>query len=114
MSLGFDDLKPQSPVVFEPLVPKALRFDNWSFSVTIPFTDPETDERREGRGIVAHVIEEDGSPVDKPWNILAKHVIQTLRPTLEDGSFMRRVYIVTKEGTGRTAKYGIKVSPPTV
>jgi len=76
----------------------------------MPFTDEQTGEKMTRLGLRLFVTEVNGDKVTKVWNLLSKFAIQTLRPWIEDGSFTRKVFTVTKEGTARQAKYSITVS----
>jgi len=62
-------------------------------------------------GIRLIVVEEDGEPVRKPWNIVSRRLFSQLMGDLETGNYLRYRYAVTAIGEPPRRRYQVRRVP---
>jgi hypothetical protein len=80
--------------------------------VEFTFTDRVTGTPKTARGIALHVIEEDGVPVDRFWNLVSKRAIERLKGELATGAYLAYRYRVTAVGEAPKRDYTIERLEP--
>ena len=63
-------------------------------------------------GFALKVVEVDGAPVDKDWNLVSRRGQQRLLPFLESGEYLEGVFEVTPVGEDVDTTYQIRRIPP--
>jgi hypothetical protein len=76
------------------------------------FTDRVSGVQRSARGIALHVVEEDGVPVDRFWNVISKRAIERLKGELATGAYLAYRYRVTAVGEAPKRDYTIERLEP--
>jgi hypothetical protein len=85
-------------------------FAAWD-SCVFTLTSPDTKERIVVPGLCLHVEELDGQAVDKRLNVVAKRLVSALRPYLEDGSYRRIRFTITKTAERPRSTFSIATEP---
>lgn len=99
---------PQEAVVYEVEIPKKLRFTKvGEGTIKAHKTDPDT--TIDMPCLILDVNEEDGQKVYKKWYIASKKAIMTMKPYVEDGTYRKRLFTITKHGVAPRAYYEIEV-----
>jgi len=61
--------------------------------------------------LILGVNSEDDKPVMKKWYIASKKAVMTMKPYIEDGTFRRRVFTITKHGKAPASWFEITAGP---
>ncbi len=79
-------------------------------SCTFELTQPDTGRRIEVQGLCLLVSEIDGVAVDKRLNVVAKRLIERLRPSLESGTYLKLAFTITKLGERPRSTFSVTES----
>lgn len=80
-------------------------------SVTMTFTDRASGFEKSVQGITFIVIEEDGSPVRKPLNVVSRRLIDALRGDLASGAYTSTRYTIMASEPAPKTKYSVTREP---
>lgn len=108
MPVDWDRYVPKEAVVFIEETPKKLRFKSFGEGTVVAHKGPMKEEVKMPC-LILDVTHEDDKPVIKKWYLASKKAIMTLKPYIEDRSYTRREFTVTKHGKAPAAWYEFKV-----
>ncbi len=93
-------------------IPKRLHFTAWKI-VEREITDPHTKSPKKAKVLQLDVSREDGIQVSKTYSVLSEKHAQQLAPYLENQSFLRFDFIITRRGRGFLTEYTVRIEPTT-
>ncbi len=102
---------PKEAVVFVDGLPKKLHFTGLIDEATIEAKKLGVLSPVSMSTLVLGVDMEDDKPVIKKWYIASKKAIMTMKPYVEDGTYKRRVFSITKHGVAPAAYFEIVAGP---
>lgn len=104
MPIDFGRYVPKEAVVFEVEIPKKLRFKSITEG-TIKAHKGPLKEVVSMPCLILDVTFEDDKPVIKKWYCASKKAIMTMKPYIEDRSYLNREFTITKHGVAPAAWY---------
>ena len=132
MSIPLSELRDNSPAELRVGVPTKIRiagvrvqhprsgadveldgpvdFAAWD-SCTFELTDSETHESKVVPGLCIRLSEIDGQPTDKRLNVVARRLIEQLKPFLASGAYQGLRFTITKNGPGKSATFSVVPEP---
>ena len=107
MPIDWGRYVPKEAIVFTEEIPKKLRFKSISEGTIIAHKGEPVVEVPMPC-LILDVTHEDDKPVIKKWYCASKKAIMTLKPYIEDRSYLKREFTVTKHGIAPMAWYEIE------
>jgi hypothetical protein len=99
-------------VALAPGIPRRLHFTD-DYLVDRDITDPDTKKTKRIKTLVFQVDEVDGEMASKTFSVLSQSLSAALQPYLKDHAYRGWDFVITKDGSGFTARFKVEARPRT-
>ncbi|UTU47202.1 hypothetical protein [Huginn virus] len=96
---------------FQPGETKRLKFQSYALR-PMTIEDPTFKVPKTINVLSLLTSEINGEKKVLTWNIASDRLAANILPYIRDGTYTRRIFTVTKHGSGSLARYEIQVGPP--
>jgi hypothetical protein len=97
-------------VALEPGTPRRLHFTD-DYVIDRDISDPDTKKTKRIKTLVFQVDELDGQPASKTFSVVSQKLAQTFEPYLKDHAYRGWDFVITKDGSGFTARFKVDARP---
>jgi hypothetical protein len=97
-------------VALAPGVPRKMHFTD-DYLVDRDITDPDSGKTKRLKTLVFQVDEIDGEPASKTFSVVSSKLAAALQPYLKDHAYRGWDFVITKDGSGFTARFKVDARP---